>query len=66
MKVEITGTVTTYAVELDGAEYTVVEMWDSNTDSTQTEYFDSEGMEYPTPDIQSKLDELIETFKKDK
>ncbi len=63
--VDKTGVITYYAVTLDEIDYTVTDMYDTNTDYTERTFLELETQKAPTIAIQNKISQAIADFEAD-
>ena len=59
MTVDKTGVITYYAVSFDEIDYTVTDMYDTNTDYTERTFLELETQKKPTMAIQNKTSQAI-------
>ena len=65
MTVDKTGVITYYAVTLDEIDYTVTDIYDTNTDYTERTFLELETQKAPTIAIQNKISQAIAEFEAD-
>ena len=65
MTVDKTGVITYYAVTFDEIDYTVTDMYDTNTDYTGRTFLELETQNEPKIEIQNKISQAIAEFEAD-
>ena len=65
MTIDKTGVITYYAVTLDEIDYTVTDMYDTNTDYTKRVILELETQTEPTEKLQNKISKAIADFEAD-
>jgi len=65
MTVDKTGVITYYAVTFDEIDYTVTDMYDTNSDYTERTFLELETQKEPTMAIQNKISQAIANFEAD-
>jgi len=65
MTVDKTGVITYYAVSFDEIDYTVTDMYDTNTDYTERTFLELETQKEPTMAIQNRIAQAIADFETD-
>ena len=65
MTVDKTGVITYYAVTLDEIDYTVTDMYDTNSDYTERTFLELETQKEPTVKVQNKISQAIADFETD-
>ena len=65
MTVDKTGVITYYAVTFDEIDYTVTDMYDTNSDYTERTFLELETQKEPTVKVQNKISQAIADFEAD-
>lgn len=65
MTVDKTGVITYYAVTFDEIDYTVTDMYDTNSDYTERTFLELETQKEPTVKLQNKISQAIADFETD-
>ncbi len=65
MTVDKTGVITYYAVTFDEIDYTVTDMYDTNSDYTERTFLELETQKEPTVKVQNKISQAIADFETD-
>ncbi len=65
MTVDKTGVITYYAVTFDEIDYTVTDMYDTNSDYTERTFLELETQKEPTVKVQDKISQAIADFEAD-
>ena len=63
--IDKTGVITYYAVTFDEIDYTVTDMYDTNSDYTERTFLELETQNQPTIAIQNKIAQAIADFEAD-
>lgn len=63
--VDKTGVITYYAVTFDEIDYTVTDMYDTNSDYTERTFLELETQKEPNIEIQNKISQAIADFEAD-
>ena len=63
--IDKTGVITYYAVTIDEIDYTVTDMYDTNTDYTGRTFLELETQNEPSIEIQNKISQAIADFEAD-
>ena len=63
--VDQTGVITYYAVTFDEIDYTVTDMYDTNSDYTERTFLELETQTEPTVKLQNKISQAIADFEAD-
>ena len=63
--VDKTGVITYYAVTFDEIDYTVTDMYDTNSDYTERTFLELETLNGPSIEIQNKISQAIADFEAD-
>ena len=63
--VDQTGVITYYAVHFAGIDYTVTDMYDTNTDYTERTFLELETQKEPTVAIRNRISKAIADFEAD-
>ncbi len=62
MTVDQTGVITYYAVTIDEIDYTVTDMYDTNTDYTGRTFLELETQNEPSVEIKNRISQAIADF----
>ena len=65
MTVAKTGVITYYAVTLDEIDYTVTDMYDTNSDYTERTFLELETHNEPSIEIRNRISQAIADFEAD-
>ena len=65
MTVDKTGVITYYAVTLDEIDYTVTDMYDTNSDYTERTFLELETQDEPNIEIRNRISQAIADFETD-
>ncbi len=65
MTVDKTGVITYYAVSFGEIDYTVTDMYDTNSDYTERTFLELETQKEPTVKLQNKISQAIADFETD-
>ena len=63
--IDKTGVITYYAVTFDEIDYTVTDMYDTNSDYTERTFLELETQKEPNIEIQNKISQAIADFEAD-